>query len=1067
MGLQKQLQRAVFLTTPTGDPLHIPQRFRKREKGSPPPARLLNPRTVGIFRKILLVGLFLAGTGVILGGCGGLVVFSRLATGIPLITSLTQYEPELPTFFFSGDEKVVGEVAAKRRVLLPIEKLPPKLIYALVAAEDDRFFDHGGVDPIGILRAVVKNLKSGRIKAGGSTLTQQVAKGFLLESLDVRMKEGLCRNDSQCGWRERCQTKAGSPYGSCVARSFKNCAKKITRIVQGRPLQIYQGFSTLCDAHESCQVSCSDKDTNNSGLCPRWICTPAFTRPTCHSDATCRFGQRCVEGECKPSFSAQVADIVDRIQRAGGEITKLQAPTEITQSVQGSFLRQSSNNVRILAKRAGQVEIRSIQSLPGVLSVYRSAEKSFRRKLREAILATRLERVFTKKEILWLYLNQNYFGHHSYGVQAAAQNYFGKNVWDLNTAEMAILAGLPNAPSAYDPYRYPEKARQRMLYVLKRMKEMGFLTQQEHDEAVAAKIETRALPDRFRQYTPYFTEEARKYVLQKYGKTRLMEGGLKVYMTVDTEKQMIARRAVRKALEKLDRRQGFRGILGSIPREHWEKAREAAKKYYGDMPLVAGQVYGGLVTRLDRSRQVITVEIGKHKGYLPLSGMRWARTPNPYRSPKGAQLRSIGNALKAGDWILVEVVKDRKGLLTEQRSLARQLPDDAILLRLRQDPKVEGALLSFAPESGYVDAMIGGYSYLRSEFNRAIHACRQPGSSFKPLVYAVAMEEGETRKLERKEVKIPITPGTIILDTPLVHDSGTDPDAARYKPTNYSGKYEGEVTLARALTQSMNIPSIRIMLKTGIDKVVEYAEKFGIRTQLRKELGLALGQSCVKPWELSQFYATVARGGLKPRPTLIKMVLDREERVLEDHRSFDDPSLSPEARLNRIEEKIFRQEERILSKETAFLTTYLMRRVVQQGTGFLIRKLGKPAGGKTGTTNDSFDVWFMGLTPLHVTAVWLGFDKNESPLGSWETGGDTAAPVWLEYMQEATKGIKWDEWQPPATVAWHRIETKTGKLANVDTPNSDRLPFKEGTEPKEKVERRGRIRADDFMRGGY
>ncbi|MCK6511069.1 transglycosylase domain-containing protein [Myxococcota bacterium] len=1068
--MRQQQQQGGGWTQVKGGPIHIPQRYRQETRGTRPPAQLENTRRQSFFRQVLRFGVFLVLVGFVTGGCSGLWVFSRYATGIPLITSLSQYNPELPTFFYAEDDQVVGEVANKRRVLLPIEKLPTKLIYALVAAEDDRFFHHGGVDPLGVLRAVVKNLKTGRLKAGGSTLSQQVAKSFLLESLDLRMQKGLCRNDAQCGWRERCQTKSGSPYGTCVARSFKNCAKKITRIIQGRPMQIYQGFSTTCDAHEACKVQCSDRETNNSGLCPRWICTPVATQPTCQSNATCGFGQRCEEGECKPQFAAQVADILDRLQRAGAVVSKVRGPQEVLQKLEGSLFRERTEKdeqVRIFAERGAQVETRSIQSLPGVLSVYRFAKKSLRRKIREAILATRLERKFTKKEILWLYLNENYFGHHAYGVQAAAQNYFGKNVWDLNLAEIAILAGLPNAPSKFDPYRYPERARQRMKYVLKRMFEMEFITKAEHDEALNLKIETRSIPDRFRVQTPYFTEEVRKDILRRYGKTKLMEGGLRIFTTIDPEKQMIARRALRRALESLDMRQGYRGPLGHIPRAHWADANKQAAGFYGKEPLKAGRLYGGLITGIDRGEQVVTVQIGDHKASLPLAGMAWARKPGSSSNPKNYKRTRIGDLVKRGDWVLVEVVKDRKALKTGNAAIDRKIPEEGVLLRLRQHPKVEGALLSVQPHSGYVDVMVGGYSYARSEFNRAMHACRQPGSSFKPLVYAVAMEEGEPQKVNGREEVTPITPGTILLDTPLVHDSGTDPAAARYKPSNYSGKYEGEVMLRNALIRSMNVPSIRLMLKVGIDKIVDYAQKFGITTQLRKELGLALGQSCVKPWELTQFYASVAREGRKPRSTMLKMVLDREDRVLEDHRYFDDPSLSPESKLNRLEAEIFREEEQILSKETAYLITNLMRQVVAQGTGFKVRKLGKPAAGKTGTTNDAFDVWFTGLTPLHATTVWLGFDKNENPLGVWETGGDTAAPAWAEYMKQATKGIEWDEWTAPPTIRWERVDPKTGKLANVDTPGAIRIPFREGTQPTQVVEKRGRLKTGDVMRGDW
>lgn len=1076
MARKRQNQEVQIDEAQGPEGLYIPWRWRvgRGQAKSNPPARIENSKPRRWWQRLIGFVLFLGLTGGITGGCSGLYLFSRNTTGVPVLTSLKQFQPKLPSAIYSSDGMKIGEFGSEHRVLIPIERIPKALIYAFVAAEDDRFFQHGGVDPLGILRAVVKNLKSGRIRAGGSTLTQQVAKSFLFDRLGVRLQKGICRNDKQCGWRERCKSRAGAAFGRCVPRSFKACGKEITIVYQGKPVRAYRGYTTLCDAHEICRPQCKDTQTNMSGHCRQWICMPSAPKPTCSDNSSCAFGESCQDGECKPDFKKQMSDLIRTLQQKGAEIRAVKAPSDFLQGLDGGFRRIVSKRVGIYARQAAQIDPRKLAMLPGVRSIHKSAEKSLRRKIKEAILAVRLEKKFTKLQILWMYMSNIFLGRKAYGIQSAALHYFGKNVWDLELAECAMIAGLPQAPSAYNPYRNFKKAWVRTKYVLRRMYELKYISKSEHDKAVESRdvlqkrirsVKSKSL---YHRITPYITAEVRKIVQKKYGKERFLEGGLKVVATVDAQKQMMARAYVRRALERLDLRQGYRGPLGVIPREKWQDAIRRATAYYGDGPLVPKHVYAGLVTRIVRGAEYAVVQVGKHRGFLPLAGMRWARKPNQYRSYSSSLLSRIGSRLKVGYWILVEPVENWKKLKTGSRSVDRKIPRSGQLFRLRQHPKVEGALLSVDPHSGYVDVMVGGYSHTRSQFNRAMYACRQPGSSFKPIVYATALEQGEKRRIKGREVKVPFTTGTIIMDAPLTHDSGKDHSGARYKPSNYTGRYEGEVTVRRALVSSMNIPAIKVMLRTGIDRVIESARKFGITTPLRREFGLALGQSCVRPWELTMFYAMLARGGLKPETRLIKMVLDRDEQILEDHRSFDDPTLSPESTINRMEHALFKKEERLISKQTAFLMNYLLKQVVSGGTGYKARLgKGRPAGGKTGTTNDSFDVWFMGFTPLKATAAWLGFDKNERPLGAWESGGKTAAPLWAKYMKAATRGQKWKEWKPTADIIWRAIDPKTGKLANTDTPNKERLPFIKGTEPQDRVEKRTNIKAQNFYKQDF
>ena len=1053
-------------------PLFIPWEWRSGVGGnSDASARIKNPRKRSWWRTIFRFAMVGTVCCIFFGGVAGLAIFSNYSNGVPVFKSMDQYQPSLPSFFYSSGEVLLGESADERRLLVPYEKIPAKVVYAFVAAEDDRFFQHGGVDPLGIARAMVRNLKAGRIKAGGSTITQQVAKSFLFDRLVIKMKKGICRSDKQCGWSERCVSRPGAALGRCVKRSFRACGRKVTIIYRGKPTQIYRGYSTMCDPHEICKAQCKDAETNRVGLCPQLTCNPVAAKPVCEVHTDCSFGQRCVEGMCKPSFAHQATNLISLLHQKEVKIKIVRASSEVLAKLEGSYKKRAYKSKRYLdqvsisVSEAGHVDVRKLEKLPGVKAVYRFAEKSLRRKVREAILAARLESQFTKQQILWLYLNQVYLGHRAHGVQAAAQNYFGKNVWDLNLEEAAILAALPKAPSAFDPYRNRKRAITRMKYVLKRMHEMNYITKKERMEAIkrSKDIVIKPVPDVFRKRTPYFTSEMKKLIIRKYGKKMLQRGGLKIYGTVEIDKQDQGRKSLRAGLRKLDRRQGYRGPLGIIERRNWDKAIADAEKYYKNKPLVAGSIYAALVTKIDERNMRAHIRIGSKRGIIPLAGMRWARTPAKGRAYKQGVINRIGSALKEGYWILAEYEPNRKKLSCGVRRIDRKIPKSGNLFRLRQHPGVEGAVLSVDPHSGYVQTLVGGYSYLRSEFNRAVYACRQPGSSFKPVVYTTALALGEKRKRAGKEYVEPITTGTILLDSPLVYDSGAD-NGTRYKPKNYSGRYEGELTLADSLIRSKNICAIKAMLKVGMDRVIEYAKKFGIDTPLRKELGMALGQSCIRPWELGRFYSMIARGGLKSRTTLIKMVLDRKGRIIEDHRSYDDPSLSPESQLNRLEAKLFQKEERIISKQTAFLMTHLLRWVVLSSTGYKVRALNKPAAGKTGTTNDSFDVWFAGITPKHATIVWLGFDKNERPLGAWESGGKTAAPVWVKYMKQATKGEKWDEWKAPEGVVWEKIDPKTGKLARPGTPGARRLPYIKGTEPKQHTTKSGSVRAEDFYR---
>ena len=1057
------------------DPARLPMpplpwegRGKEGAGGQVPPARVINvARRRGLVLRFLKLVAFCLIVGAIASSCVGATLFVKHSRGLPSFASIEQYRPPLPSMMFAADGQLIARLAKQRRELVPLKKIPIRLLQAFVAAEDDQFYRHAGVDPFGILRAVVKNLRHGRIKAGGSTLTQQVAKSFLVDRLVVTLRPNTCRNDSQCGWRERCKPRPRSALGVCTPRSFGACGREVTIIHLGKPVRIWRGYNTLCDPHEACHGQCKDRQAITGGMCKHWRCEPTAPRPVCHTDTACGFGQRCKEGECRPQFTAQVQDLAAKIRAAGAEMVKVSGPAEVLALFPGRTpAKVRSKRIRLAARHASRVDPRDLENLPAVRAVYRFAEKSFRRKIREAILALRLERRFKKNEILWLYMTQVYLGHRAYGVQAAAKVYFGRNVWDLSLAQMAVIAGLPKAPTRYDPYRSPKNARTRQRYVLRRMMESGFITRPQMEEALKEELKPRPSEGVFRKKVPYFAGEVKRRMIKRHGRRKLLEGGLTILTTASIHRQDVARRALKQGLERLDRRQGFRGPLKELAGPLRAAFLTKARKSYDGKPLLPGKLYAGLVERIDRKQHLARVRIGSRLAALPLAGMRWARVPRPSSYFMRHLLTRIGDRIRVGDVLMVEPVKGWRELRTKVWAVDRKIPRAGLLVRLRQWPKVQGAILSMDPDSGYVDVMVGGYDYRRSEFNRAMDACRQPGSSFKPIVYSTALEFGEEvkKKGKTKKQREPVTVSTVLIDAPLVHDAA-DGESARYKPRNYTGSYEGEVPVRRALMSSMNIPASKLMIRVGVEKVIEQARRFGITTQLRKELGLALGQSCVKPWQLFQAYAAISRGGTRARPVVIKVVADRDGKVIEDRRSHSDPDLSPAARIARLEARLYQPEERILSKEASYLMTYLLSQVCSGGTGARASRLKRPVAGKTGTTNDSFDVWFVGFTPRQVASVWMGFDKNEVPLGRSETGGKTALPVWLQFMQTVNKGEKWNAWRPPRDIVWKRVDYRTGKVV----PKGSRgikVPFMKGTEPKVEAGR-GQTRPGDFYKQDY
>jgi penicillin-binding protein 1A len=682
-------------------------------------------------------------------------------------------------------------------------------------------------------------------------------------------------------------------------------------------------------------------------------------------------------------------------------------------------------------------------------------EKKLRRKIREAIVARRLEAQLTKEEILYLYLNNVYLGHHSYGVQAASENYFRKDVKDLTLAEMTLIAGLPQAPSRYSPFMRPDAAKKRRTYVLGRMLKEGMISQKEHDEANATEVQVYPVEDVFHEFAPYFTEEVRRTVVDRYGNKTLLEEGLKVFTTMDSEKQRAAQDSVLNGLLSADKRQGFRGVVMNLEKDDEKKKFiERSTRAMGAEKLTRGRFYLGLVTAITGDGKQADIDIGGQKAVLPILGMRWARKLNAEQYYPSVLINKVTSAIKLGDVVVVKVV-EKKELYDDKEqfnaALEKEVPEGVTLVRLEQEPELQSALVSIDPHRQYLVAMVGGYDFDANEYNRAFQACRQPGSSFKPIVYSAAIE------------KLEWTEATVIVDSPIVYD---DPEnQTRWKPANYSEDFQGDVLLRTALVNSMNIPAVKTFIAVKIPVMTEWAKNVGFNTPLNQDFSSALGSSCVIPYELAQVYATFNRLGLK-RPTyFMRKVEDRFGRMVEDHTAFDDPWASLEDRVAAGYARLFDPGEQVMEKETAYIVTDLMRGVVREGTGGPAQRLGKPAAGKTGTTNDSFDAWFTGFTRDIVTSAWVGYDLNPHPLGRYETGGRAALPIWLNYMKVALDGRAQPEFAPPPglKLVKARIDTKTGKVASSGSKNWADMWFKEGTQPKDATPAKGEVSADQFL----
>ena len=617
-------------------------------------------------------------------------------------------------------------------------------------------------------------------------------------------------------------------------------------------------------------------------------------------------------------------------------------------------------------------------------TLFLTRERSLARKIKEAILSIRMELIFTKDEILEMYLNQIYYGHGSYGVEAAARTYFGKSVQNLSLDEVAIIAGLPKSPNNYSPYRNPKRARSRRNHVIRRMAQEGFIKSNEAKQAMKKPFTLGEVTNMLNR-APYFVEYIRKQLMTMYGRNKVYKSGLKVYTTLNIEKQILAQEATKKNLLIADKRYGYRGPLGtmdiSLPEIVLQESLSEINNFTEGIHPKTGTNIKGLVKSVNK--EYLTVLTGQGEGIIELKDMDWAREPNIKVDGRWARIHRVDKNFYPGDKILVKVLG-----IYESGSLWS--------LSLEQEPEVESALISLEPHTGHIKALIGGYDFSKSQFNRAIQAVRQPGSVFKPIVYATAISKG-------------FSPASIIIDSPIIFKE-KDHDFDKWKPVNFEKKFYGPTPLRKALAKSRNIITVKLLQKIGTRSVIQMAKNLGINSHLENNLSIGLGSSGVTLKELVSAYSAFANRGIRVEPQGIRYVENRNGKILyKNNQKITQP----------------------ITSGTAQIITSLLQSVVQEGTAKKVRSLNRPTAGKTGTTNNYIDAWFMGFTPKLITGVWVGKD-NVEPLGRNETGSRTAIPIWLDYMKGALINTPIQNFPVSPETVYAKINPQTGSLAKHD-----------------------------------
>ncbi|WP_266324939.1 penicillin-binding protein 1A [Methylophaga sp. OBS4] len=651
-----------------------------------------------------------------------------------------------------------------------------------------------------------------------------------------------------------------------------------------------------------------------------------------------------------------------------------------------------------------------------------SKEKTYLRKINEIILALEMEQVLSKEEILTLYLNKIYLGNRAYGVGAAANVYYGRPLSELTLAEMAMIAGLPKAPSKFNPIINPERAMIRRNYVLHRMWEVGYINEKQYIEASQAPVSALYHGPEIEVYAPYVAEMVRTKLIEDFGEDAYTNG-FNVYTTIRAEHQRTANQSLQTALLAYDRRHGYRGPVENIKVDE-NSSEEILEELLGKFDAI-GPLKPAIVT--DVSKDSASVYIKKH-GFVTLSlaSMKWAQKQLSTNS-RGAVPKQAADVVKTGDVIRVEKLT-------------------ADNWQLAQLPQAEGALIAVAPYDGAVTALNGGFEFFQNKFNRVTQSRRQPGSGFKPFIYSAALEKG-------------YTPASIINDAPVVFD---DPGLENvWRPENYSGQFYGPTRLREALIHSRNLVSIRLLRDIGAKYAVDYAQKFGFDpNQLHSNLSLALGSGSAAPWDMARAYSALANGGYRIEPYLVQRVVDANGNTLMQAQPHTvcETCLPDEVDLDSA---AFKPAQRIMTPQNNYIMNSLLRDVVRYGTGRKAMSLGRnDLAGKTGTTNDQVDAWFNGFHPELVAISWVGFDTPRS-LGHYETGGRAALPMWIDFMKEALKGLPEESLEPPVDMVTVRIDPATGLLARPEAVDAIYETFRQEHVPTEMAPAAGQGYAGD------
>lgn len=660
-----------------------------------------------------------------------------------------------------------------------------------------------------------------------------------------------------------------------------------------------------------------------------------------------------------------------------------------------------------------------------------SAEKTYSRKLNEILLALKIERDLDKETILELYLNKIYLGNRAYGVVAAAQVYYGKSLDDLSTAQAAMIAGLPKAPSRYNPIINPQRALIRRDHIIRRMGQLNYISEEEYQIARAEPVTAELHAAQVSADARYVTEMVRSKVYKTYGK-EVYGSGLRVYTTIEDRLQSSANKALRSALMDYNRRHGYKGVAGNIELsavdlDPFEEGMLAAEKI--------GNLMKGVVKTIDEDKIQVMLPDYQVVEIPFIKGMDWAK---PYidENRVGKAPEKPADIVELGDVIWLEKRENEWWLASV--------------------PDVEGALVSLDPSSGSVLALVGGFDYFHHKFNRAVQAKRQPGSNFKPFVYSAALENG-------------FTASSLINDAPVVFDD--DSLEATWRPENYSGRFYGPTRLREALVKSRNLVSIRILQSIGLRFATRYAQRFGFnKKDMPYDLSLALGSGAFSPLEIVRAYAVLANGGYLVSPYYINRIESSHGEVLFEHKpttvcqgcetagQTDSPNSKIKQARDQQNPPAEHSEEAaepvayapsVISPQNAYIMRSILREVVQRGTAVRAKALGRSdIAGKTGTTNDQKDAWFSGFNDQIVTTAWVGFD-DQKPLGRGETGGRAALPVWINYMQEALRDVPVNLEQQPENIVTVRIDADSGKRASKYSSKTLFEMYKLGTEPAE------------------